>query len=101
MVSEGEMNSTIRWTRKARNQWKNILRFCSERNGSDKYSLKLNANLMRVLDLLSSQTEMGAFTKRQGIRRHVVGNHVLFYRAGSGCLEIIAILDARREVSLD
>ena len=101
MVYEPPLILQAVWKSQATGQWKSILQFYSERNGSDAYSLKLDRNLQRVIGLLCSQPKMGQRTRRKGIRRFVVGNYALFYRFNTEELIVEAVIDARRNVPLD
>ena len=72
-----------------------------QRNGSATYSLKLDERIQRALNALCRQPEMGEKTTRKGIRRFVVENYALFYRFDTEELIVEAIIDGRRNVSLD
>ena len=91
----------LRWKKRAQQQRNDILAFYAERNGSDTYSLALDAEWHQLLNLLCDHPEMGQPTKRKEIRRQVQGNFALFYRTGQDYLEVIAVTDARRNAPLD
>ena len=83
-------------------QWKDILAFYTERNGSDHYSTNLNEKLQKKLEFLCHSPKMGQKTKRKGIRRQIVaGRFAVFYRIKKDAIEVVAIVDARRNVPLD
>ncbi len=55
------------WSPQAREQWKEILRFYTKRNGSADYSRRLNKKLLTVLRMLRQWPE-GAFPFRGNVR---------------------------------
>ena len=102
MFEETRGNLSLTWTQKAEGEWKEILTFYTVRNGSRTYSLKLDEELQKKLTTICSHPELGEKTKRKGIRRCVVARRfAVFYQFDSECVEIITIVDARRNVSLD
>ena len=92
----------VDWSPRAKKQRQNILVFYSERNGSDTYSIKLDAEIRRIMEQFRSDPELGQLTKRKRIRRGVIaGRFAVFYRIKKDAIEVVAIVDARRNVPLD
>lgn len=62
---------------------------------------QMNLELQHVLKLLSGSPGMGQVTKREGLRRYVIGNFALFYRIGTEEPTVEAVIDARQNIPLD
>ncbi len=101
MASELQKDREVIWSPKAEKQWDKILLFYCERNGSSDYSVKLNGKAHRTLEIYAAQPTLGQRTKRKNVRRCIVEKFVLFYRIIEDKLEVIAVVDARRNVPLD
>jgi len=85
------------WSPQAREQWKEILRFYTKRNGSADYSRRLNKKLLTVLRMLRQWPEVGEVTNgEKNYRRHVVEYYAVFYRITGEGIEIAEIRDSRR-----
>lgn len=97
MVEQPPERLSIEWAPAAREEWKNILVFFADRNGSIEYSLKLDDRLMNLLEKLSLHPEMGEQTDIENTRSHVLVNYAVYYRINDRKLEIMAIRDARIE----
>ena len=92
----------VAWTQKAEKQWDKILLFYCQRNGSNTYSNKLNDEIHRLLKTYCQDPELGQETKRRGVRRCIIaGRFAVFYRIKKDAIEVVAIVDARRNVPLD
>lgn len=88
----------IIWSPEAREQWKEILRFYTKRNGSSTYSRRLNKRLLEILRMILLWPEIGEVTDgRKNYRRHVVEYYAVFYRIATDGIEIAEIRDGRRD----
>ena len=102
MASELRKISRVVWTPKAEKQWDKILLFYCQRNGSKTYSNRLNEEVHRKLDTYCRNPKLGQKTQRKGIRRCIVDRKfAVFYRTKRDAIEVVAIVDARRNVPLD
>ena len=89
-------------TKKASQQWRDILLYYTERNRSDRYSNKLDKELQTMFAMICNDPRRGKRIKRKGMRRCVIAKRfAVFYRFDLECVEIISIVDARRNVPLD
>ena len=102
MPEETRKRLSLKWDEEAEEEWKEILTFYAIRNGSHTYSLKLDEELQKKLTTICNHPELGQETKREGIRRcGVARRFAVFYRFDSESVEIMDIVDARRNVPLD
>lgn len=85
------------WSPQARDQWKEILRFYTKRNGSVDYSRQLNKKLLAVLRLLCRWPEIGEATDGENYRRQVVGKFAVYYWINDTEIEVAEIRDGRRD----
>ncbi len=91
----------LKWIDEAKEEWEQILAFFARRNGSVTYSLKLDAELQQILERLRDNPHMGQRMRKKNVRRVTFQNYALFFRVKSNCLEVVAVVDARRNVPLD
>ena len=89
------------WRPLASRQWERILEFFVTRNGSVDYSNKLDEKLKKRLEQLRHNPKVGQKTKRKGVRRIIVENYAVLFRATRDAVEVKTIVDARRNVPLD
>ena len=87
----------IVWSFQAKEQWKEVLRFYTKRNGSAYYSRRLNERLLGVLARIRDWPEMGEVTDNENYRRHVVEYFAVFYWIKDDGIEIAEIRDARQD----
>jgi plasmid stabilization system protein ParE len=103
MVTTTSKNLRIVWSKRARKQWDKILEFYITRNQSSAYSLKLNGRFYELLDLLCvEEFTSGELTSQRSIRRISFEEHfAVFFRVKRDCIEVTAIVDARRDIRLN
>jgi plasmid stabilization system protein ParE len=87
----------LTWSPAAREQWKEILRFYTKRNGSAAYSRRLNKKLLAVLRMVQRWPHIGEATDGdKNYRRQVVAYYAVFYRITDNGIEVAEIRDGRR-----
>ncbi len=91
------MNKTIIWTKRARSQRKEILKYWINHNKSNTYSSKLNTLFGLTTDSLSIHPELGRITEMENIRQKIIKSYKLFYKVIESEIFIIALVDMRRD----
>ena len=85
---------------KFQKQWRAILDFFVKRNGTTSYSRKLDDELKRLLKQIKNDPEPGEKTTRRGVRRRIFENYAVFYRVRRTNIEIVSVIDMRRNIPL-
>lgn len=85
------------WSPQAREQWKEILRFYTKRNGSADYSRILNKKLLAMLRMVCRWPEVGEATDNENYRRQVVEKFAVYYWINGLEIEVAEIRDGRRD----
>ena len=87
----------LTWSPVAQEQWKEILRFYTKRNGSADYSRRLNKELLAMLRMICHWPEIGEKTDGvRNYRRYVVEYHAVYYWITDDKIEVAEIRDGRR-----
>ena len=88
----------LTWSPVAQEQWKEILRFYTKRNGSVDYSRRLNKKLLAMLRMIRLWPEIGEETDVAGdYRRHVIEYYAVYYWISDNEIEVAEIRDGRRD----
>jgi len=90
------MVKRIIWTSKAEQIYSGILKFYVQRNGSKTYSKKLNAEVRKLINLLSKHPFLGRKTSLTNTRVLIKGNYKLIYRIYRDELVILLFWDNRQ-----
>lgn len=91
------MAKQVIWSRKARNDQDEILRYWCERNKSNEYSKKLRALFKAAIKMIATHPKIGRATELLYRRSKVVSNYVILYRETQTQIEILTIRDTRRD----
>ena len=86
----------IIWSPRANNELKETLVFYNTRNGSANYSLKLLAEIDKLLDTLSRSEFIGRLTVNKKTRVLVMKAYLIFYEINKDQIEILSFLDNRQ-----
>jgi plasmid stabilization system protein ParE len=73
------MARQIVWAANAQRERLEILQYWAERNGSTRYSEKLDGMFRAALRVIASHPKLGRPTNDPGVRLKAIGDHVLFY----------------------
>ena len=90
------MAKKIRWSVRAQNDRKEILKYWIFRNRSAIYSKKLNKAIILVVESISQYPSLGVLVNIKSVRFRVLKGYQIFYQEKSDCIKIIAIWDSRR-----
>ena len=91
------MGLDIKWTSKAEGEFDDILNYWNERNGSQRYSLKLINLFNKSIDKLLEFPESGKCTDNSIIRYKIVKDYFLYYSFDESNLYVVDICDMRRD----
>jgi len=86
-----------RWTDEAKLQFKEILEYWDENNGSSAYSEKLINLVDTTVSRLVEYPEIGRRTDNQRIKLKIVKNYFLYYSFDEDTLTILGVSDMRRD----
>jgi len=93
---------SLKWDEEAEEEWEQILTYYTLRNASHAYSLKLDKELQETLAAICERPGMGQEMELEGVRRFsVVRRFAVFYQFDSEKVEVLSVVDARRNVPLD
>jgi len=88
----------VKWTKEAREQLKEILRFYTKRNQSASYSLRLKHGVYKLVKYFRWSPYYGEQVgDDENIRRVSYGNFVILYEIKPKAVEIYSIRDGRRD----
>jgi len=85
------------WYPKAYDELLEILEFFAKRNNSHRYSRKLYGKIVKRLSLLGDDCLLGEVTDNENVRQLVVENYSVLYWIRSDAVEVLSILDGRRD----
>jgi len=90
------MEREIIWSLEALELLEGILTYWEERNGSKKYSLKLNKYFQDVLRQVSIYPESGRVTKYQSVNYRIVKDYFIYNTYNDKTIEVLSC-DMRRD----
>lgn len=90
------MAKKVIWSRHAVNDRKEILRYWKMRNGSNTYSIKLNALFKKAILLIATHPLIGRRTDVENIRAKLVRDYLIIYQDTETRIEILVVWDNRR-----
>ncbi len=87
----------INWSVEARLDLIDILEFYIERNGSAKFSIRLNSKINKSIKLLSGNPLLGTPTDYNSVRAFVCEDYQIIYEVFDQLIVIVMIWDCRRD----
>ena len=93
------MAKQIIWSLKAQKDKKEIFKYWSERNKSNRYSQKLNQLFKEAIQLLREHPYIGRSTDVDSIRIKIVKDYLLIYEVTETSINILSIWDWRQDPS--
>jgi len=91
------MEREVIWSLEALELLEGILTYWEVRNGSKKYSLKLNKYFQDVLRQVSKYPESGRVTKYQNVNYRIVKDYFIYYTYNDKAIEVLSLCDMRRD----
>lgn len=86
----------VKWTDEATLQFKEILSYWEDRNGSSTYSEKLLNFVDKSILRLQEYPEIGRKTENKRIRLKIIKDYFLYYSFDNNQLTVLGISDMRR-----
>jgi toxin YoeB len=86
----------IEWSGEAKKDLFDILNFYIERNGSTKYSIKLNNRFNKSLQLIAKYPNIGTETDFKSVRAFVTTDYQIIYEVFDQLILVIMLWDCRR-----
>ena len=93
------MAKQIIWSLRAQKDKKEIYKYWSERNKSNRYSQKLNQLFKEAIQLLREHPYIGRSTDDDSIRIKIVKDYLLIYEVTETSINILSIWDGRQDPS--
>jgi len=88
----------VKWTKEAREQFKEILRYYTKRNRSASYSTRLKRDVYELVKYFRGSPYYGTRVgDNENVRRVSFGNFVILYEVKPKAVEIYSIRDGRRK----
>ena len=88
----------VKWTKEAREQLKEILRFYTKRNQSASYSTRLKRSIDKLVKYFQWSPYYGEqLGEDERIRRVSHGHFVIIYEIKPDAVEIFSVRDGRRD----
>jgi len=91
------MVKQVIWSYRAKDSLKEILSYWTTRNKSATYSKKLNKLINEAIKLIAHFPNSGKLTDDLNIRVKIVRVYLIYYEQHGECIQIIQILDGRRD----
>ncbi|MCF2219942.1 type II toxin-antitoxin system RelE/ParE family toxin [Chryseobacterium sp. PS-8] len=85
------MAKQIIWTKRASNEWLDILQYWINRNKSNSFSIKLNNLIKNNLELLSEFPDIGRKTDIPNVSVKIVHKYLLYYECVDHKIYILTI----------
>ncbi len=74
-----------------------ILRYWAERNGSTRYSEKLDGLFRAALRVIATNPKLGRPTTDPGVRLKTIGEHMLFYSYTIDEIHVLSVWHLKRD----
>ena len=93
------MAKQIIWSLRAQKDKKEIFKYWSQRNKSNRYSKKLNQLFKDSIRLLSEHPYIGKSTDVDSVKIKIVKDYLLIYEVTETSINILSIWDGRQNPS--
>ena len=93
------MAKQIIWSLRAQKDKREIFKYWSERNKSNRYSQKLNQLFKEAIQLLREHPYIGRSTDDDSIRIKIVKDYLLIYEITETSINILSVWDGRQDPS--
>lgn len=91
------MARQIVWSANAQRERLAILRYWAERNGSTRYSEKLDGMFRTALRVISSNPKLGIPTTAPEVRLKTIGDHMVFYSHTATEVHVLSVWHLKRD----
>ena len=93
------MAKQVIWSLRAQKDKREIFKYWSERNKSNRYSQKLNQLFKEAIQLLREHPYIGRSTDDDLIRIKIVRDYLLIYEVTETSINILSVWDGRQDPS--
>lgn len=93
------MAKQIIWSLRAQKDKREIFKYWSQRNKSNRYSKKLNQLFKETIQLLREHPYIGKSTDDDSVRIKIVKEYLLIYEVTETSINILSIWDGRQDPS--
>lgn len=90
------MAKRIIWSRRAKEERKEILEYWAKKTGDKVYSKKLSETFSKKVKYISRYNYLGTKTEIENVRAAVCGNYIIFYEIEDKTIQILSVWDGRR-----
>ncbi len=91
------MARQIVWSTNAQRERLKILRYWADRNGSTRYSAKLDGMFRTALRVIVSNPKLGRPTSDPEVRLKAIGEHLLFYSYTATEVHVLSVWHVKRD----
>lgn len=91
------MARQIVWSANAQRERLLILRYWADRNGSTRYSEKLDGLFRRALRVIGTNPKLGRPTTDPDVRLKTIGEHMLFYSYTATEVHVLSVWHLKRD----
>ena len=91
------MAREIVWSANAQLERMEILRYWAERNGSTRYSEKLDGMLRAALRVIAVHPKLGRPSSDPDVRFKSIGDHMVFYSYTTAAVHVLSVWHGKRD----
>ena len=91
------MARQIVWSANAQRERLRILRYWADRNGSTRYSEKLDGMIRAALHVIATNPKLGRPTSDPEVRAKSIGDHMLFYSYTPAEVHVLSVWHTKRD----
>lgn len=91
------MARQIVWSANAQRERLAILKYWSDRNGSTRYSEKLDGMFRTALRVIATNPRLGRPTNDTEVRVKIIGDHLLFYSITTAEVHVLSLWHTKRD----
>ena len=91
------MARQITWSANAQRERLEILEYWADRNGSSRYSQKLDGMFRASLRLVAQHPKLGRPTSDPDVRMKGIGDHMLFYSFSATEVHVLSVWHSKRD----
>ena len=93
------MAKQIIWSLRAQKDKREVLKYWSQRNKSNRYSKKLNELFKESIKLILEHPQVGKITDTPSVRIKIIKEYLLIYEVSETSIIILSIWDGRQDPS--
>jgi toxin YoeB len=93
------MARQIVWSANAQRERLELLHYWADRNGSSRYSDKLDGMFRSALRVIASHPKIGRPTSDREVRVKGIGEHMIFYSFNAAKIHVLSVWHSKRNPS--